>query len=387
MEGRPLLAQLTWTCGVGVALVMLADDAFGGVRQSMKTAPQRVRGFTLPGQYNNAVDALMDEAARNVPVAASSAAIIRHGGTGNTERDDTLGPLPYLERAETLGRHAWSLSVTGQYLELNELNGKKVGADPYPVVLADGTVTPYSATPKPLYHLATVNFTYGVLDDLDLNLALPIIFNDFDYNVSNPDSGNPFKIVIPQHNNTFNVGDLHLRAKYRLGTWMGWIGAAGLDMRLPSGSTDKALGTGDVELGPYLAFSQLFAKRVELLYNAGFDFNANEVGLSSFVYGLGLNVRTCRWATLNAAFLGRSMVQGRASFNQVSGPHQVNGATTSAPYLGVGFDRNDYFDTNLGARIKVGEHVALSLGVVKSLNDDGLRSSTWGPMGSVEAYF
>jgi hypothetical protein len=49
--------------------------------------------------------------------------------------------------------------------------------------------------------------------------------------------------------------------------------------------------------------------------------------------------------------------------------------------------RHDFADTTLGLRMQLFESVVLSLGVFKSLNDQGVRATGWSPVGSFEATF
>jgi hypothetical protein len=95
-----------------------------------------------------------------------------------------------------------------------------------------------------------------------------------------------------------------------------------------------------------------------------------------------------RAATIAGAVLGRSNFDSWSEAGSISGPHDVNGVTVNAPYGGYNFaDRKDYFDASIGAKVRLGEHVALSVGVFRRINEDGARTSEWSPVGSVEGYF
>jgi len=364
--------------------------AHADLLRRLKGAPGLV-GVRLPNQaaWENVQELALQELARSIPVPASSSTIVfeRNPETGDYERvAHSLGPSPFMERAETLGKGRFGLSATGQYLQLDEFDGHKIGKDPFPVITADGDAILFYATPKPIYHLATMNFTYGLLDDLDVNLAVPLMSRDFDFNVPVP--GNP-AILIAQHDNgDVDVGDVHARAKYHVADWMGWSTAVGVDARIPTGDRDEATGTNDFEIGPYLASSQVFIDHIEMLLNAGFDFDTYHTRRSSAHYALGVNVLPCRWATITGAVLGRSNFDSWSESASISGPHAVGGAVVAAPYGGYQFaDRKDYFDATLGAKIRLGENFALSMNALRAINDDGGRSSEWSPVGSIEGYF
>lgn len=384
------LGWRTLLCLLG--LLALPLDARAALRDAMRNAPRLVALPDLGPTYRNAVDALVDHAARQVPIPAASGAFTYRfePETGTYVRSsDTFGPMIFMERPQTIGRYVWNIGVTGQYLELNEFDGKKVGVDPDRIIVP-GRAGPvlFSATPKFIYHLATVNVTYGLLDNLDLNVAVPLIAADFDMNAFLVNEQGRLFLNTQHSKESFAVGDVHLRAKYRLCEWERLTAAAGLITRFPSGATDNPLGIGDVEMGPYLAVSTVFWDRVEPQWNAGFDFNVENSHLSSGHYAFGVNVQAVKeWLDLGVAFLGRSEVDGRITDASISGPHQTATGPALRPYEGLNFDRKDYFDLNLGARVRLFKTLVLSVNMLKGLNEDGLRSSNWSPGGALEATF
>jgi hypothetical protein len=371
-------------------LVLCGADANAELLQRLRGAPALV-GVTLPNQgaWNNAQELSLQEVARNIPVPASSTAIVfeRNPTTGEYERvARSLGPSPFMERAETLGQGRFGIGVTAQYFEVNQFDGDKIGLDQSRVITASGDAILFYATPKPVYHLATVNLTYGVLDELDLNLAAPLMTRDYDFNVPLP--SNPAHLIAQHNNSDVDLGDVHARAKYHLGSgWAGRTRSASTRASRPATATRPPARTTSRSARTWRRRS-IFADRLEMLLNGGFDFNTYHTRRSSAHYALGLNVLACRWATITGAVLGRSNFDSWSEAASISGPHVVDGVTTSAPYGGYNFaDRKDYFDANIGAKIRIGEHVALSMSAFRRINDDGARSSQWSPVGSIEGYF
>jgi hypothetical protein len=57
------------------------------------------------------------------------------------------------------------------------------------------------------------------------------------------------------------------------------------------------------------------------------------------------------------------------------------------PVFGLGFDRKDFFDVALGARVRLVDRLVLTLGVFKPLNDDGFRTRAGAPVAALEATF
>ena len=388
------VTRVLWRILAFALLVVLPDEAqAGGLRGDLRNAPALVGipPAALGAGYRNAVDALVDSAARQLPAPSASAAFTYRfdAASGTYERtSETFGPMLFMERPQTIGKYAWNVGVSGQYLELDEFDGKSIGRDPFPVnVPGRGTVT-YLTTPKFIYHLATVSVTYGLLDDLDVNVTVPFAAADNDINISLVDEDGGFFFNTKHSKVSIGVGDVHVRAKYRTCEWQGLTSAVGVDARLPSGSTDDGLGTGDFEIGPYLAISKLWGDRVETQWNAGFDFDTMDSIESSAHYAFGVNVQAVKeWLDLGVSFLGRSEVDGLRSDASISGPHQTPAGPALTPYGGYSFDRKDYFDVSAGARVKLWRTLVLTLSALKALNEDGLRSSEWSPVGAIEASF
>jgi hypothetical protein len=362
------------------------------LRRTLHNAPALVEldpaGFG-PG-YRNAADALIATAARALPVPASGGAFTYRfdPATGTYEKTNaTFGPMLFMERPQTIGRYVWNIGVTGQYLELDEFDGESIGRDLNPVIPPGRTVT-FLATPKFIYHLATVNVTYGLLDDLDLNVAVPLASTDSDTNASLIDENGSFFFNTEHSQVSLGVGDIQVRAKYRICEWQGITTAAGAVWRIPSGDEDDALGTGDFELGPYVAMSALYWNRVEPQWNAGFDVNLNDSHLSSAHYAFGVNVQAVKeWLDLGVSFLGRSEIDSRREQSAISGPHLTDAGAAQTPYFALDLERNDYFDAAVGARVRLYKTLVFSLNMLKGLNDEGIRSSSWSPVGALEATF
>lgn len=389
MTGRTLSGILALL----ISVVAIPRPAAGvPLRDALRNAPSVV-GLTLDPRYRNAVDALVDSAARALPYPAASGGFTYRfdSATGTYERtSETFGPQLFMERPQTIGRHVWNLGVTFQYLELDEFDGDGLGRDPYPLLNVPGTSGPtrFFATPKFVYHLSTVNVTYGVLDDLDLNVAIPLIAGDFDTNISRIGPSGNLNFASQHSQVSVGVGDLMLRAKYRVCEWEGLTTALGARLRVPSGNSDEAIGIGDTELGPYVSISALYWGRVSPSWNAGFDFNLDDSHLSSGHYAFGVDVQAVKeWLDIGFAFLGRSEIDGRESLGSIGALHQTPTGPALTPYEGHYFNRNDMFDFQAGATVRVYKTLTFSLSFVKAINDAGLRSSTWSPIGALAASF
>jgi hypothetical protein len=374
-----------------LALLLVApDDVLAGssdIRRNLREAPGLVGlPFGADPRYRAAVDALTESAGRALPIPAESGAFTYRFDEASGEyvrTAETFGSVLFIERPQTVGKGAWRVGVSGQYLELDEFDGETVGRDRAPFQVGGDTII-FSATPKPLYHLATVNVTYGALDDLDVNLAVPLATVDFDVNATRLQGNGRFFINAKHGHIPIGIGDALLRAKYRLSDVDRFVTAAGFTVRLPTGDPAQALGSGDGELGPWFAASTVLWDRVEPQTNLGFDFNVDDIDRSSARYDLGVDVQAIEERLdLGVAFLGRSEVGSRLSASDTSGAAFGH----PGPYMGMRFDRKDYFDVAVGGRVRLTKTLLLTVNVLKALNDDGLRSSNWSPVAALEATF
>ena len=384
------------------AVAMVASPAAAGgpsVRHTLRTAPALVglRGLAQSEPYQNAADALLERGVRQLPVhpAMGGAYTYRLDPECGCYRrvTDDLGPWFVTERAQTLGAGLLNVGLTLGGYDLTDVDGCHFGDERAPIRVSAAALD-YRAGTELRYQVATLGLTYGVTDDLDVNLALPLALVDFGVNVSysggasGPAFGSEHFHVGP------NVMDMLVRLKYRFLDRDGWAGAGGLRARLPTGDPTEGLGTGDGELGPWLALSMALPDAwLDLHWDGGFDFDVTDVQRSSAHYGFALDLQrpgTEGWSrvSLSGQLLGRSEIDGVRARTSVSGPHVVPGGIVNIPYLCLDPERQDYFDAVLGVRVRLLRSLVLSLGVFTPINrDTGVRPGGWSPVGSIEATF
>jgi hypothetical protein len=361
--------------------------------------------------FDALAEAIADTAARSVPVISSSAGFTyRYNATTEVfERtSETLGPL-FMERPDTLGRNKFNISVSYQFVELNTFDGtslKKLQNDD-PIVIrafdANGNPIGFRAT-RLRYslglqqHVTSVSFTYGIIDDLDVNLLVPVIATRMRIGVHATDvatSGDDlvftpvsaFERSGHDDGNAVGVGDILLRAKYQLPRCDWLRSAVGLQLRLPSGDSSDFQGTGDVELSPFVYLSTVLWNRVEPALNLGIDYNANDVSHSAARYAAGVDVDVTKWMNMNVAYLGRSQFKGTAEPEDTAFKHLHGGQVVSEPLLGLDFGRKDTSDLSFGVRFVVWGNVMVYANGIYAINDSGLRNDTVIPAGGVEATF
>jgi hypothetical protein len=400
--------------GLSVMLVLVAFPAAAdSLRDRLPEAARRT-GIDGGTAFDALSDAIGDAAARNLPIVAASAGFTYKY---NPELEvfertsETLGPL-FLERPDTLGRGKLNVNVSYQYVELNEIDGDDMSEleapDPIRIRVRDsaGNLLGFTANRlrydlNVVNHIVGLSATYGVLDNLDVNLLVPIIVTDYDVTARNQQlfiAGtdgifNPQpapELTGPADDGATGVGDILLRAKYQLPRH-GWLRSAlGLQLRLPSGEEDNFQGTGSFEASPFFYASTVLWSRVEPHASLGIDLRADDVERSQGRYGLGVDVDVTRRFGVALGFLGRSEFSESASTSETSFGHLVNPATSRVeprPLLGIEFDRKDYLDFSFGVRVVVWRQLMLFANGIYALNDDGLRNDSVIPMGGIEGTF
>ena len=393
------------TRGVAALLVLLGVGNAAGaasVRSTYRTAPTLVGLPEVDSErYQNAADIILEQAVRNLPLfpAASSAYTYRWNDERNElERvDDAVTPFFLTERGQTLGAGLWNVGVTFGYYRMRCSSGCRIGTDPFPLSVSAAAIR-YQAPTDLTYTVSTFNFTYGVTDDLDVNVAIPIATLDMSLDVTRQDNPSAPIHFASRNVEAASIADTMVRAKYRLFTTTGSLGstagAAGLRVRIPTGDPTRGLGTGYGEIGPYLALStDLFEGWLDSHWDGGVDAGIGNLRLSSAHYSWALDLHAPRgddwWTRVALAWsvLGRSEFVGLRQPPSVSGAHVTPNGIVDLPYLCVDPGRHDYADTTLGLRVQLVETLVLSLGVFKALNNQGIRAGGWSPVGSLEGTF
>lgn len=369
-------------------------------------------GIAGGGAFDALAENIAQTAARSLPVVSASA-----GFTYRYNKDldifertsDTLGPI-FLERPDTLGKGKFNINVSTQYVQFDSFDSQKIGhleaKDPIVLQTADsaGNLLGFTAN-RLIYglkiqnYIAALSVTYGLLDDLDLNVNVPMISTNLDVGVHSqqvalagtdgvfsPASG-PV-VNGSTHGNAVGVGDILLRLKYRLANLGQVRSAAGLQLRLPSGNADDFQGTGAFEVSPFFYASTVYWGHLEPFVNAGFDIRPEDIGQTEARYGFGTDLDITRWIGATVAFLGRSEFQGSANQGSTNFLHLTSGGTVAQqPLLGLDFGRKDFFDFSFGFRVVVWREVMFFANGIYAINSDGLRNDTVIPTAGFEGSF
>jgi hypothetical protein len=392
--------------GIVLAVVVSAGrPAAARSLESQLSGASQLVGISSGSAFDALAQNIADASARALPIISSSAGFTyRYNPTLEVfERtSETLGPL-YLERPDTLGKGKFNVSVSFQYVQFDAFDGtnltKLQNKDPILVNSFDANGNPIGTRPVRLrYSLGIQNYvtavsaTYGITDDLDVNLLLPIVSTSLRVGVySQPvttTGANAGPLAIGRDDGSAaGVGDILLRGKYQLPR-LGWLRSAlGLQLGLPSGRMSDFQGTGDVEVSPFLYLSTVLWDRVEPHANLGIDYDASNLSQSAARYGLGVDVDVTKIFNVNVAYLGRSAFEPSASKQSTEFLHLHNGQSELEPLLGLDFGRKDTSDLSFGFRVVVWGNLMVYANGIYAINDSGLRNNTIIPAGGIEGTF
>jgi len=333
--------------------------------------------------------------------SASSAAL--SGGAAIDATMSMLGPI-FLDHAETLGAGVTNVNVVSQRAFSDAtLFGQPFNqlGSVFPV-LAERTPTGNPNAPAflglrlryslDLHAWATaIALSHGVTDDLDVSVVLPIVSTRLDLAVrarivrqTGPNGGAFVATNGPTFGGTLEpvsstgIGDVALRAKYRLPVPKPWRLAFSLEGQFPTGDPFELHGTGAYWITPGLTVSRiLWNGKAEVDAHADLHFNISRALQSQALYGF--SGSAVLWPKRLAAiveFLGTSQLDNAFA------PHDTDvlvitpgGGVVADPLLGVGWSgRLDQWNLSFGLRARVWKRIMLFANGVYALNPDvGVR--------------
>ena len=371
----------------------------------------------LENSLTKVQDALGETFARALPLPSASAGVSYafDPATGNFQRESSTFGQVYLDRADTLGARRVNLSFAYQYVQLEELDGKSADdlRDPTPIYLPGkaGAIEFSHLRVAASVHSFLFAGTYGITDDLEVSIAVPIEYSHLIADANLRVAGlraadqSPFmqRVAADDTTQAVGVGDVFLRLKYRVVDTGPIHVAAGLLLRLPSGSQADLQGIGFFEVTPRLiASTRIFElapwARLQGHLNAGVGLDTQDVGASEARWGMGLDWGITDDVTAAVAFLGRNQFArvappGFFDFPRCPVADLVTCATTqgarggTAPLFGLSGDRPDYYDISIGGRGALWRDTVFAfVNVVVPLNDGFVRTAPI-PLAGIEATF
>jgi hypothetical protein len=384
-------------------------------------APGPATGQDIARQLEASLDrvsrVVSDTFGRSQPLPAASAGVSYafDPATGNFQRQPSTFGQVYLDRADPIGARRLNVQFTYQWVKLRKLDGRDAGdlQDSEPIYFP-GKAAAF-AFPRLAIAAAVHQFlfaaTYGLTDDLEVSLAVPVVYSNVGASATlravgvNAADGAliRFSGTIDDSRQAVGAGDLLLRAKYRVIESDPVHVAAGLLLRLPSGDPDDLHGVGFLEVAPgLLASTRLFRPaawaRLQGHLNASVAFDTDDVDASEARWGIGLDWGITERITAAVAVLGRNQFArvapaGFFDFPRCPGASLLQCATDAsvrrgtAPLFGLSSARPDYYDVSIGGRGAVWRDTVFAfVNVLVPLNDGFVRTAPI-PLAGIEATF
>jgi hypothetical protein len=216
---------------------------------------------------------------------------------------------------------------------------------------------------------------YGVLDNLDVGIFIPVV--DLDFRAKGVDTfvvKTPTKLItlgerevgglkdlrqsdfttfegqlingIRFSKQETNVADLVLRSKLYIASAAGLDFGALLNLSLPTGDDDNLLGTGSTRVDPRLLVSTS-SPSFSIHVNAGPHFDTDESDLNRFDYSAGGEIQLASWVSLAVDQVGRVQYSG----NEIK-----------------------KFEIVPGVKVKVYEGLVAGFNAIVPLNHEGLTT-------------
>jgi len=267
----------------------------------------------------------------------------------------SFGPA-FAERAVTVGRKRGTIGANYQHASYGSFEGKDIGNGDIKFYLThqvnngaffEGDVVGTALS----MDLTTDTFaffgTYGITDRFDVGVAVPLLHVNLDAKIdatiirlATLDTGATSTIhTFPDGTSTHSytdsgsasgIGDVLLRAKYRLWDTPGGGIAAAIDIRTPTGDEDNLLGTGTTQAKLLFVASNEYNKlspHVNIGYTFSGDSPNNFVNVTDeFNYAMGTEVIASPKLTITGDVIGRTL---KGSGKLVEQPHVFNWMTAA----------------------------------------------------------
>ena len=315
-----------------------------------------------------------------------------------TRASDNFGPI-YSQRAETTGKGAITFGLSFSRFTPDVLDGKNLDDGSLQVTFLHEPTCPVQVCPfitdtitgkiqiGITSNVTVLSATYGLLDNLDLSIALPIIQTDMKLTgqatinhrsqsgIDNHffDDGTDSK-TFHSSGSSWGPGDLVLRGKYNFLNTDPVLLAAGLDLQLPSGSTANFRGVGTPVISPVFIASTLPFAGVSPHANVGFHLSGDTAKFNNeFYWNLGADWSVVRPVTVVLDFLGRQVLNNtRLKAGEGPDSTEIAGSTL--------------VNASVGVKVNMWKNLLGVANVLVPLNKAGLRDyATW--MVGLEAAF
>jgi hypothetical protein len=337
----------------------------------------------------------------NIPLAStSSGATVAFDASGNpVTSSGSSGPV-FGERSQTMGhgRLVFGLNATGASFEsirgvkLNDLRSTLTHENTPPLDVIgdpqfeDDTLSVISNIDAS-YTAFTAFLSYGLSNTVDVGIAIPVVHFSVSgrsvatiYNTtgvtahyfSTDGLGNyQLSETASSSGSTTGIGDIALRLKSNLSQSAKGGAALLLDLRLPTGSEENLLGTGEVSLRGLAIFSRRYGG-FEPHLNAGYLYRGGDKQNSAVLSTVGFDALLAPGVT----FAGEVIGQWQVGANKIALPDPVRYTDGHVVYRSEIPERRDNIVNGaLGAKVSLGKGLTLVGNVLFPFTNAGMRSN------------
>jgi hypothetical protein len=294
--------------------------------------------------------------------------------------DPTIGALVpsgtgfgslYAVRPDTIGRNHFSFGLTYSRVDSREIDGARLTR--LNISLGDDLFAKVRA--QVLIDALDISAGYGILDNWDVDIAVPILHQFYDVRGSLETPIGP--TAARTSRDVTGVGDIVIGTKYRFYTGEVTSFAGRLTVSLPTGEEDDNMGIGTVEVSPSLIGAVQLPGLLQARANIGFRLSGDtDKREHQFFYRAGLEWAPLRVLSASVDFFATHIINNkRPALQETSG---------------VGFplarSNSNIFDIGLTVKANPWRNLVLTAGVTVPLNSTGLRAVVI-PWGGVEMPF
>ena len=327
---------------------------------------------------------------------------------------DSFGPI-YAERTDTIGRGRFNLGLNYSHYTFDHINDLSLRNGGLKLVFThidtngdasnlqpwfEGDVITATLFVKIQTDITAFEMTYGLGDRFDVGIAVPIVHVELDavtdatidklatatnspgiHQFLNGTSSETFQ----QSGTASGVGDVVLRAKYRLTSSATPGLALGADVRLPTGDEGNLLGTGTTQVKFY-AIGSAHLGAFSPRFNAGYTFSNHRSGQprlpDEISYSGGFDWALSPRLTFVVDALGRTFRDTQivsvenATFVANTNPSPVTPPVLNSAVLPRLVTRDGNLTTFLGSvgfKVNPVGNLLLTVNGLFSLNKNGLR--------------
>ena len=297
-----------------------------------------------------------------------------------TRRSNSFGSM-FAERPLTNGRKKLNVSLAYQHTTFDSVGGQPLSAlqstgpvdllDSHDRVIGAGTLT-FNSSLGVSIDRTTASASYGITDRVDVGLIVPFgrtqVSGSSSAVLVSSQGSELGRISVNPTGSSSGVGDITLRGKVAVPSPRALQLAAGVDVRLPTGDTDKLLGVGATKT-KLMVLGSSTRGMIAPHFNVGYTWAGDDTGspfnvFNEVNYIVGADVAATPTVTVIGDLIGRTL-RGAGTIEFVNEP--------GFPYFIAGTGNVNMLLGTVGAKVQVGGMWLLTASVVFPLNDGGVK--------------